>query len=192
MSITDVFTKMSARVIEGTMFHESLAKVYLFLNLSGYAACHEYHYLSESASYMKLCRYIANHLNTIVSPIPRTDDAIIPKSWNMVSRSDISPQIRKEAIVSSFHEWLKWEQGTKALYEKLYKDAYELGDIAGCKFIETYILDVDSEIVYVRNELISKQAMDFDIVSIFEEQRELKKFFTKKIRKVGDGIDEDE
>lgn len=192
MSVNDIFTEMSAHVIEGTMFHESLMKAYLFLNLEGYAACHEYHYLSESVSYARLCKFVSNHINTVVSPIPKSDNDVIPKSWINAKRSDISPQVRKEAIRSAFHEWLQWEEDTVSLYKRLYKEAVNLGDIVSSEFIKGYILDAEGELVYARNELISKEAMDFDIVSILEEQKFLEVKFRKRIRKIGDERNEDE
>lgn len=166
------------------MIHESLMKSYLFLNLRGYAACHEYHYLSESKSHVEICKYISDHLNTVLSPVPYTEDRIIPKSWTMSSRFDITPKIRKEALVSAFHEWFKWEADTVSLYNDLYKHALELGDVASSEFIKKYILDAESEMVYARNELLAKEAMDFDIVSILEEQDAVEKHFKKKIRKL--------
>ena len=192
MSVVDIFTEMSSHVIEGTMFHESLMKAYLFLNLEGYAACQEYHYLSESFSHAKLCKFVSNHINTIVSPIPKSDNDVIPKSWISAKRSDISPQVRKEAIRSAFHKWLQWEEDTVSLYERLYKEAATLGDTVSSEFIKSYILDAESELVYARNELIAKEAMGFDIVSILEEQKFLEVKFRKRIRKIGDERDEDE
>lgn len=192
MSVLDIFTEMSAHIIEGTMLHESLMKAYLFLSLFGYATCHEYHYLSETRGHIRLCKYVSRYLGSLVSPVPNVENDIVPNSWIMSRQTDISPQVRKEALVSSFHEWLNWEENTVALYERLYKETVELGDVTSSEFIKSYILDAKSEVVYARNELISKKAMDFDIVSILEEQKFLEVKFRKRIRKIGDERDEDE
>lgn len=192
MSVLDIFTEMSAHIIEGTMFHESLMKAYLFLSLFGYATCHEYHYLSETRGHIRLCKYVSRYLGSLVSPVPNVENDIVPKSWIMSKQTDISPQVRKEALVSSFHEWLNWEENTVALYERLYRETVELNDVTSSEFIKSYILDAKSEVVYARNELISKKAMDFDIVSILEEQKFLEEKFRKRIRKMGDKYDEDE
>lgn len=192
MSILDIFTEMSAHMLEGIMFHESFMKAYMFLNLPGYAACHEYHYLSETAGHIRLNKYVSNHLNSLIMPIPDSTKQVIPSSWKGSSRSDISSQVRLEAIKSAFHEWVIWEEDTVRFYERLYREALEISEIPASEFIKSYILDAEEEIAYARNDLISKEAIDFDIVSIFEEQKFLEGKFRKRIRKIGDEINEDE
>ena len=192
MSIFDIFTEMSAHMLEGIMFHESLMKAYLFLNLPGYAACHEYHYLSETAGHIRLNKYVSDHLNSLIMPIPDSSKQVIPPSWKGSNRSDISSQVRETAIRSAFHEWLTWEEDTVKLYERLYREAVDIDEIPASEFIKQYILDAEDEIVYARNDLLSKEAIGFDIVSIFEEQKSLEGKFRKRIRKIGDEINEDE
>ena len=76
--------------------------------------------------------------------------------------------------------------------EGLYKEAIDSKFVPLSEFVKGYILDVEGELVFAKNELISKRAMDFDIVSILEEQSELEKTFRKKIKKIGEEIHENE
>ena len=49
--------------------------------------------------------------------------------------------------------------------------------------MKEYILDVEEELVYAKSERLAKSSMDFDIVSILEEQEQYERSFKKKIRK---------
>ena len=48
MTVEEIFSKISQRMIGGLMFHEQMSNYYDFLNLRGYKKCHEYHYLEET------------------------------------------------------------------------------------------------------------------------------------------------
>ena len=67
----------------------------------------------------------------------------------------------------------------------MYKELIKLNLIPASEFIKKYIMDAEEEAVYARNELISKEAMDYDVVSIIEEQKDIKKQFKKKIINIG-------
>ena len=105
---------------------------------------------------------------------------------------DVVPKIRRESMENGFAEWVKWEEETRKLYENLYKEAIDSSFIALSEFIKGYILDVEEEIVYAKHELIAKRAMNFDIISILEEQSDLEKQFRKKIKKIGEEAYENE
>ena len=193
MSIVDTFSQMSSHMIEGMMVHEQLMNSYLFLGLKGYATCHEYHYLSETDGYIRLCKYAADHLDILLPDTGRpSDPEILPKSWKGSSRSSIVANMRREAMEAALKEWLKWETDTVALYSKFYRELLDENQIPASEFVKSYILDAESEIVYARNELLHKHSMNFDIVPILEEQSEFEKVFRKKIRKLGDEKHENE
>ena len=193
MPVADIFKSMASHMIEGMMVHEQLMNSYRFLGLSGYAAVQEYHYLSETCGYIRLCKYATNHFDIIIpSDSTQNIPKIIPVSWRESTRMDVVPKIRRESMENGFAEWVKWEEETRKLYENLYKEAIDSSLIALSEFIKGYILDVEEEIVYAKNELIVKRAMDFDIISILEEQSDLEKQFRKKIKKIGEEAYENE
>lgn len=183
MSVEEIFSAFSSRIVKGMMVHSQLMNSYLFLGLKGYAKCHEYHYIEETKSYIKLCRYSAEHLNRLCGNSEVSDPGIIPKSWYSYSRDDVDPETRKKAIAASFDEWINWEKETKKLYESFYAEFIALNDIATAEFVKEFILDVEKEIVYSENERLEKSSMDFDIVSILEEQFKIEKTFEKKLSK---------
>ena len=193
MTVAELLSQMASHMIEGMMVHEQLMNSYRFLNLPGYSAIHEYHYLSETCGYIRLCAYAVNHFDIIIPSDGRQNiPKIIPPSWRESARMNVTPKVRRESMENGFSEWVKWEEQTKELYEGLYKEAIDSKFVPLSEFIKGYILDVEGELVFAKNELISKRAIDFDIVSILEEQSELEKTFRKKIKKIGEEIHENE
>lgn len=185
MSIDEIFSKMSAHMVKGMMVHEQLMNSYLFLGLKGYAACHEYHYLEETKMHIKLSKYSVNHYSSLIKESFDKADVpeIIPMSWFNFARDTVDNGTKKQAIVAAFDEWINWEQETKTFYEDIYAELLSKNEIPFAEFVKSCILDVEEEIVYAKNERLAKASMDFDMVSILEEQDEYKRSFKKKIRK---------
>lgn len=185
MSIDEIFSKMSEHMIKGMMVHEQLMNSYLYLGLKGYAACHEYHYLEETKGHIRLNTYKIEHYDSLVvgtfdrSDVPR----IVPDSWFTFKRNTVDANTRTKAIAAAYDEWINWESETKALYEEIYSDLINQGEIPFAEFAKEYILDVEEELVYAKSERLAKSSMDFDIVSILEEQEQYERSFKKKIRK---------
>lgn len=181
-TINEVFSSLASRMIQGMMFHEQLMNAYGFLGLPGYSKCHEYHYISETDGYIRLCQYSLENLDSLISPGEVKDPGVIPESWFSSARRDVDPTTRRNAIEAAMEEWVDWERETRQLYEDAYKEFFTY-NVDAAEFIKEYILDVSEEIRYSENELLHKRAMDFDIVSILEEQETYERKFRKKIRK---------
>lgn len=182
MTIDEIFSVMASHMIQGIMTHEQLMNSYAFLGLEGYAKCHEYHYISETRSYIKFCRYKNRHFSSLISPGSLITPEVIPKSWYGKVRESVDDKTRAEAIIAALNEWINWEESTVSLYKKCYSEAFTLGDIPTAKFIESYILDAEEELSFARNEMLLKSSMKFDIVSILEEQHTWKKKYKKKLK----------
>ena len=185
MSIDEIFSKMSAHMVKGMMVHEQLMNSYLFLGLKGYAACHEYHYLEETKGHLELLKYCTDHYSSLIKETFDRSDVpeIIPTSWFNFTQDTVDSNTRKQAMKAALDEWITWEQETKSLYEDIYAELLSKNEIPFAEFVKSYILDVEEEIVYAKNEKLAKSSMDFDIVSILEEQEEYERSFKKKIRK---------
>ena len=184
MSIEEIFSAMSAHMVNGMMVHEQLMNSYLFLNLKGYAACHEYHYMSETKGHIRLSRYKVDHYDMIITQTFDSNNVpdIVPMSWYGFNRNKIDPNMRIQAIEAALDEWIKWEEETKSFYQKIYTDLLTQNEIPFAEFVKSYILDVEEEIVYAKSERLAKSSMGFDIVSILEEQEEYEKRFKKKLK----------
>lgn len=80
MNIEEIFTELSARMIEGMMIHDQMLTYYCFLNLKGYAKCHEYHYWAETISYGKIKKHYFKFHNKLIKEKEIKNPNLIPKS----------------------------------------------------------------------------------------------------------------
>lgn len=184
MSVVENFARMASHMVEGMMVHEQLMNAYLFIGLKGYAACHKYHYLEETKGYISLCEYSVEHFDRMITANidPKNLPEIIPNSWKQNNKYNIDAKTRLQAVEAALEEWIDWEEKTKAFYESIFDETIK-EDVAASELVKSYILDVEEEIVYAKNELLAKRAMEFDMPSILEEQEKYERSFKKKIRK---------
>lgn len=184
MTVVEIFSRIGTQLVKGMMVHSQLMNAYLFLGLDGYAACHEYHYLSESNSYIQVCKYATDHFGMLVNVDNSIQDIpdIIPQSWFANDREKVDTKTRLQAMEEALTTWIEWEENAKKLYEDLYLEL-EKKDVPAAEYVKEMIVDVEEEIVYARKERLVKRSMAFDIVSIMEEQKECERSFKKKIRK---------
>ena len=73
---------------------------------------------------------------------------------------------------------------TVKLYSGFYTKLISMEEISAADFVEHYILDAEKEATFAKDELNKKMAIDFDIVSIMEEQEEFESIYKKKLHKV--------
>ena len=185
MTVDEIFSTIATHMLEGIMIHEQLMETYLFLGLKGYAACHEYHYLAESKERNFFLSNTIEHFGRLVeTDIKRSQTRnLIPKSWYESTREMVDFQTRREAIAAGFDKWIDWEEETKELYSKSYKELLSLDEIQSAELIKGMCLDVEEELVYAKNERLAKASMSFDMVSIIEEQSAVEQTFKKKLKK---------
>lgn len=182
MTVEDIFKELSAHMIKGIMTHEELANYYDFLGLKGYRKCHEYHFYSESKGYRELCKYYISHYNKLIPETKVEQPEVIPESWYPHVREDVDSATKKNAARSGLSAWIEWEQSTKSLYQQHYKNLINIGEIASAKFLCDYICDVDEELKTAEEYMLNKQATNFDLAYIIEEQKDKHDKYGSKIR----------
>lgn len=188
MTVDEIFSKIVGHQIKGLMVHEQLANFYDFLSLHGYKRCHEYHYLCESYCMRKVQRYYINHYNKLVRKEPIDTPKIIPDSWYNYSRMDVDIATRQNALKTGISTWIDWEKETKSLYESMYKELCDIGEIAAACKIKELICDVDSELKYAEREGLKLKAIDYDLDAIYLCQDELHEKYKHKTEKIGVNI----
>ena len=184
MTIDQIFSEVSAHMIEGLMIHSQLSDYFNFLGLKGYAKCHKYHFFEESCNYKKLNWYYLTHYNKLVEENPFKNPGIIPENWYQYTRQEVSIGTKKDALQEGFNKWIKWESETKELYENMYKQLITLGEIAGAKILEQYIIDVDNELAEAKQKHLELKAIGFDLSDIIQEQDSEYKKYNKKLREI--------
>ena len=173
MTVTEIFSELSAHFVKGLMFHEQMANYYDFLQLEGYKYCHEYHFKAESNSYRKLNRYYLNHYNKLIPESRVEDPKVIPDNWYRYSRSDVDIQTKKNAIKTAMDKWVDWETDTKETLERMYCELLDLNEISTAIFISKFIEDVDCELKWAERKRLDLMSVDYDMTYILEQQKRL-------------------
>ena len=110
---------------------------------------------------------------------------IIPSSWYDHTRDDVDVSTKKNAVKSGLTKWVEWERDTKKLYEQMYKELMELGEVASACKVKELICDVDCELKKAERYWLNKEATGYDMVMIIEEQKRKHSKYEKKMKKLG-------
>lgn len=150
MSILEVWNKICSHQITGLMYHFQFADMFYFLGLDSLGKDQECHYRSESDSVRKNHCFVLKHHNKLVDARHAESVNLIPSTWARYSMGDVDKNTRKNHVASIFSSWLAWETKTKELYTEMYHKAMEQNAIADACRIKEMILDVEDELVRIR------------------------------------------
>lgn len=182
MTAEEVFKTMSSHMIKGIMIHEQMSDYYDFLNLHGYKRCHEYHMHCEMKNMRKLHRYFINHFNRLIEEDQIANPDSIPSSWYRYTRQEVDVNTKRSAVKTGIEKWVAWEQETKDLYQKMYKELCEIGEVAAAKKICKFIRDVDCELKWAQRKHLNLVTVDYDIGYILGEQDHLHDWYKEKMK----------
>ena len=180
MTVEEVFSQLSAHMIEGVMTHAQLSDYYNFLGLKGYSECHNYHFYCENKSYRAISDYYVKHYQKLIPETQIPNPKLVPQSWVHYTRQSATDEIRKTATKTGFDKWIEWERDTKNMYEEFYKELVNIGDIASACFVKDLIIDVSEELSDAQQLQIELEAIDYDMTVIIEKQDMLYKKFKKE------------
>lgn len=170
MSIEELFSQLSTRLLGGLMIHDQLSNYYLFLGLNGYSLEQESHYESESKSYRLVNKYYLKRYNKLIPETKIDSPRIIPSDWYKYNRFDVDNSTKRRAVENGFKEWKKWETETKSLYQDIYRELSDLNEISSADMVEELIKDVDEELELVDRRIIELKSADYDLVYILDQQ----------------------
>ena len=171
-------------MIKGMMIHDQLKNYYNFLNLKGYNKCHEYHFMQESKGYIIFNNYIMNHYNKLIPNSKIQNPYVIPESWFKYQRKDVDPSTKKKAIKEGIDIWIKWQTQTKELYEHVYRELIDNGDIAFAIELSQFIKDVDNQLAQANQEFLNLKSLDYDLQYILDCQDKIQQKYKKKLMKI--------
>lgn len=183
MTIEEIYSNINEHMINGLMLHDQLANYYDFLGLGGYKRCHEYHYFKENMAYRSLNRYFINHHNKLIPEAKFDNISIIPNSWYEHVREDVDISTKKNGVKMGLEKWVEWERKTKKLYEQMYKEAMEIGEVASAHKIMCLVKDVDCELKKAERYWLNKESIGYDMTAIVEEQNKKHDKYKKKMEK---------
>lgn len=181
MTVDEIFMKLATHMIEGVMTHDKLAQAYDFLGLCGFAKCHLYHQMKEMKDYECLMHYYSTHYHKLlpINEIPNPD--IIPQTWYKYTTMAVDTNTKRQATKTMMEAWVKWEQDTKQLYQDMYSELHNLGEIAAADKIKCYVRGVTEELKHAEKKWIKLETIDYNIGSIVSWQQPMYKKFKKEL-----------
>lgn len=177
----NIFAKLRARMLEGMVFHDEMAKYYSFLNLNGYTKCHEYHYAEETKGYRDLSRYYMEHHHKFIPVLPMNRPDVIPQSWYSATQQQVDVGTKQSGIKAGAEKWVEWEKDTKAIYQDAYLSLIEIGEPAAAEYVLQLVRDVDKELECAERKHLTLESIGYDLITIVENQDELCERYKSKL-----------
>lgn len=184
MNTEDLFTELFEHLQKGLKIHNQLMIIYDFLNLKGYKKCQEYRFLEESYNYIKIKDFYMNNYNKMILIKDKEIEDIIPSTWYKHIKKDVDISTKRNAIKDMMKIWVDWEEETKSLLAKSYKELYDLNDICASSIILKYLNEVFQELTEAKEWQINLESHGYDLSVIITEQESLYKKYKKKIKKI--------
>ncbi len=182
MTVDEIFTKLAAHMVEGMMIHDTLSKGYDFLGLYGFSKCHEYHHIEETKGYECLLHYYSTRYHKLLEIKNIPEPEIIPANWYKYTTMAVDVATKRQAVKTMMEKWVEWERNTKKLYQDMYKELFELGEIAAANKINCFICDVDEELKHAEKKFIKLETLGYDIGTIVNWQQPMYKKYKKKLK----------
>lgn len=181
MTIEEIFNKIISHMIEGTIYHDEMAKMYDFLGLWGYARCQDYHHFEEEQGCRQLYFYYASHYFRLIqiSEIPKPQ--IIPDTWYKYTSQAVDITTKQKTVKELITKWIEWERSTKRLYQEMRQELAALNEIDAAIKIDQYICDVSEELSIAEKQLLNLEAINYDMSIIIPEQEKLYRKYKKKL-----------
>lgn len=177
MDVRDIFNDVSNTILKGMMVHEQLMNAYLFMELEGYAKCHEHHYVHETKNHIKVSKYLLDHYGYMIEQGRIEPPVEINPKWYGAHKSDLDPKSRFQSVMDLAYSWIHWEETAFDSFNKAYKDLFDLGEFVAAEFIKEFSVETAMELSWARNEQLKLQAVNYDPVYIMDQQPVLKKKF---------------
>ena len=188
MTVSEIFRDLAKHMLDGVMVHADMATYYAFLGFDGYSKNHEYQMAEEYCGYKRLCRYYMTHYGKIIPKHIPSSSNVIPENWYAFKQIEVDTNTKRMSVKSGLEKWAEWERSTKDLYQRMYKELCEIGEIAAAAFVMGFVKSVDKELSKVEYYLVSKKSVDYDIHVIESEQKPKDKTYSKMLERVGMGL----
>ena len=208
-----LYSELINRMKQGVEMHEQLADYYNFLNLPGYAKCHEYQMLCELLTYRKAKDMYMREYNQLVQPAYMVNNTltnmaansnnpnamnnmannkmnyssnVIPTNWYNYTRYDVDQGTKRTAVKEGFKKWLDYEKDTKQYLTNMAQYLEQNNEREAARKLDYLIEHVEKEIEAAENKMMNLESAGYDMNYILQQQEELKQHYAEKIRKRND------
>ena len=101
-----------------------------------------------------------------------------------VTRQEVDTGTKKSSVKAGVERWVKWEKETKQLYQDMYKELIDIGEIAAAEKIACYVCDVDCELKYAERKHLDLESINYDLPTIVIEQHDLHEKYCQKLEEL--------
>ena len=112
---------------------------------------------------------------------PINSGSIIPVGWDKVTRLDVDPATKKNAVKSGVSEWHKWERQTKELYSQMHKELMEMGEYTAAEMVMWLIEETEDEIKAAESKTMYLTAINYDLSDIYRCQKKIREKYHDKL-----------
>lgn len=171
----EIFKKLSNRMVGAMMVHTQLTELFNFIDLEPDAKRQKKQLHEESDGLLKLEKYAAQHHHILITSDNPPQVDILNLGMLKQSSDQLSPENRAYLIRYAMKEWIEWEKESKIMYEDAYHNLVDMSEIAAADFVLQYVRDVDKELKDAELLYRVRDAIDWDLPTIYDKQARLSK-----------------
>lgn len=170
MTLQDIFLKLSNRMVGAMMIHTQLSELFTFIDLTTDYKIQKKQLHDETDGLLNLEKYCVQHHHILITAENPPQIDILNLGMLKEHNGKLSPDDRVYLIQYGMNEWIKWEKESKIIYEDAYRNLIDISEIAAANFVMQYIRDVDKELKNAELIYRIRDAMDWDLPTIYGEQ----------------------
>jgi hypothetical protein len=162
-------------MVGAMMVHTQLTELFNFIDLKSDAKRQKKQLHEETDGLLKLEKYAAQHHHILItSDNPPQVDIL---NLDILERPNdkLSPDDKIHLIQYALKEWIEWEKKSKVIYEDSYRSLVDMSEIAAADFVLQYVKDVDKELRDAGLLYRVRDAIDWDLETIYDKQARLSK-----------------
>ena len=171
----EIFKKLSNRMVGAMMIHTQLTELFNFIDLKSDAKRQKKQLHDESDGLLELEKYAAQHHHVLITSDNPSQVDILNLSVLKQPNDKLSPDDKIHLIQYAVEEWIKWERESKIIYEDAYRSLVDMSEIAAADFVLQYVKDVDKELRDAELLYGVRDAIDWDLATIYDKQARLSK-----------------
>jgi hypothetical protein len=175
MALHDIFSKLSDRMVGAMMVHTQLTELFNFIDLMPDAKRQKKQFHEESDGLFELEKYAAQHHNLLITSSNPPQVDILNLGMLKQPNDELSPDNKIYLIQYAMKEWIGWEKESKIIYEDAYRSLVDMSEIAAADFVLRYVKDVDKELRDAELLYRARDAIDWDLATIYDKQARLNK-----------------
>lgn len=171
----EIFKKLSNRMVGAMMIHTQLTELFNFIDLEADAKRQKKQLHEETDGLLKLEKYVAQHCHILITSDNPPQVDILNLNILKQPNDKLSPDNKIYLIQYAMKEWIEWEKKSKVIYEDSYRNLIDMSEIATADFVLQYVRDVDKELRDAELLYRVRDAIDWDLATIYDKQARLSK-----------------